>query len=85
MYVALKEEVIMPLRTGTPGKYLTHLNATGDNGGYPDFEEWYQAVRYGQGSGAPATLQEPSEMRYMDIPDATRVFNQRQNKPKSML
>ena len=32
-------------------KYLTHLNVLGDEGDYPDFEAWYQAVRYAQGPG----------------------------------
>ena len=39
-------------------KYLTHLNVLGDEGSYPDFEAWYQEVRYAQGPGAPATLEE---------------------------
>ena len=38
-------------------KYLTHLNVLGDEGDYPDFESWYQEVRYAQGPEAPTTLQ----------------------------
>ena len=32
--------------------YLTHLSVLGEEGSYPDFETWYQAVRYAQGPGA---------------------------------
>lgn len=43
-------------------KYLTHLNILSDEGGYLDFEEWYQAVRYAlrstdAGGGLRAALQ----------------------------
>ena len=55
-------------------KYLAHQNVIGDEGDYPDFEAWYQEVRYAQGPGAPATLEEASELRYKDILDAARVF-----------
>ena len=48
-------------------KYLSHLNVIGDDGDYPDFEAWYQAVRYAQGPGAPRTL------------EAVRVFNRLEN------
>ena len=37
-------------------KYLAHLNIVGDEGDYPDFESWYQAIRYahkGQGRRGP--------------------------------
>ena len=61
-----------------PGKYLTHLNVLGPEGDYPDFEAWYQEVRYAQGPGAPRTLEEASELRYKDILDAARVFNRLQ-------
>ena len=30
-------------------KYLAHQNVIGDEGDYPDFEAWYQEVRYAQG------------------------------------
>ena len=56
-------------------KYLAHLNLLGDEGSYPDFEAWYQEVRYAQGPEAQATLEEASELRYKDILDAARVFN----------
>ena len=32
-------------------KYLAHRNVIGHEGDYPDFESWYQAVRYAQGTG----------------------------------
>ena len=32
-------------------KYLAHRNVIGYEGDYPDFESWYQAVRYAQGPG----------------------------------
>ena len=56
-------------------QYLTHLNVLSDEGTHPDFEAWYQEVRYAQGPGAPRTLQEASELRYKDVLDAARVFN----------
>ena len=55
-------------------KYLAHLNVLGDEGSYPDFEVWYQEVRYAQGPRAPTTVEEASELRYKDILDAARVF-----------
>ena len=55
-------------------KYLAHLNVLGDEGSYPDFEAWYQEVRYAQGPAAPTTLEEASELRYKDTLDAARVF-----------
>ena len=67
------------------GKYLAHRNVIGDEGEYPDFESWYQAVRYAQGPGAPTTLGEASEMRYKDILDAARVFNRLQEKSEKPL
>ena len=30
-------------------KYLTHLNVLGQDGSHPNFEAWYQEVRYAQG------------------------------------
>ena len=47
-------------------QYLTHLNLLGQEGAYPDFESWYQEVRYAQGPGAPTTLAEASELRFKD-------------------
>ena len=38
-------------------QYLTHLNILGEAGTHPDFEAWYQEVRYAQGPAAPQTLQ----------------------------
>ena len=61
-------------------KYLTHQNVIGYEGDYPDFESWYQSVRYAQGPGAPRTVEEASELRYKDILDAARVFNRLQEK-----
>ena len=60
-------------------KYLAHLNVVGEEGSYPDFEAWYQAVRYAQGPAAPRTLEEAAELRYKDVLDAARVFNLLQN------
>ena len=57
-------------------KYLAHLNVLGDEGSYPDFGAWYQEVRSAQGPAAPTTLQEASELRFKDVLDAARVFNQ---------
>ena len=59
-------------------KYLAHLNLIGHEGDYPDFEAWYQAVRYAQGPAAPRTVEEASELRYKDILEAARVFNRLQ-------
>ena len=59
-------------------KYLAHLNIVGDEGDYPDFDSWYQAVRYAQGPSAPRTLEEASELRYKDVLEAARVFNRLQ-------
>ena len=59
-------------------KYLNHLNVLGDEGSYPDFEAWYQEVRYAQGPEAPTTLEEASELRFKDILDAARTFNRLQ-------
>ena len=64
-------------------RYLAHLNLLGDEGSYPNFEAWYQEVRYAQGPGAPGTLEEASELRYKDVLDAARVFNQLQENPVS--
>ena len=57
-------------------KYLTHLNILGDDGAFAEFEEWYQMVRYAKGDGASKTVEEASELRYKDVLDAARVFNQ---------
>ena len=56
-------------------KYLAYLNGIGHEGDYPDFEAWYQAVRYAQGPGAPITMEEASELRCQDVLKAVRVFN----------
>ena len=66
-------------------KYLTHLNVLGDEGSYPDFEAWYQEVRYAQGPEAPTALQEASELRYKAVLDAARVFNRLQGNNTSEL
>ena len=63
-------------------KYLAHLNVIGYEGDYPDFESWYQAVRYAHGPDAPRTLEEASEMRYKDVLNAARVFNRLQESNK---
>ena len=34
-------------------QYLTHLNVLGDEGTHPDFDAWYQEVRYAQGPNPP--------------------------------
>ena len=57
-----------------PEQYLTHLNVLGDEGTHPDFDAWYQEVRYAQGPNAPQSLEEASELRYKDVLDAARVF-----------
>ena len=36
-------------------QYLTHLNILGEEATHPDFEAWYQEVRYARGQG-PRTL-----------------------------
>ena len=64
-------------------EYLTHLNVIGHEGDYPDFEAWYQAVRHAQGSSAPTTLQEASELRYKDVLTAARYTNQLQESTRS--
>ena len=56
-------------------KYLAHRNVIGEEGDYPNFEAWYQEIRYAQGPAAPTTLEEASELRFKDTPDAARVFN----------
>ena len=55
-------------------KCLTDLNVLGDEGGYPDFDAWYQEVRYAQGPNAPHSVMEASELRYKDVLDAARLF-----------
>ena len=77
-YQALRHlfgDAITPYEEELLGKYLTHLNVVGDDGDYPDFEAWYQAVRYAQGTGAPRTLEEAAELRFKDVLEAARVFN----------
>ena len=64
-------------------QYLAHRNVLGPEGSYPDFESWYQEVRYAQGPGAPRTLEEASELRYKEVLDAARVFNRMQENPIS--
>ena len=56
-------------------KYLAHLNVVGDDGDYPDFEAWYQAVRYAQGPAAPVTLEDACELQFKDVLEAAWVFN----------
>ena len=63
-------------------KYLAHQSVIGHEGDYPDFESWYQAVRYAQGPGAPRTVMEASELRYKNVLDAARVFNRLQEKQR---
>ena len=55
-------------------QYLTHLNVLGEEGTHPDFEAWYQEVRYAQGANAPRTVEEAAELRYKDFLAAARVF-----------
>ena len=59
-------------------QYLTQLNILGEDGTHSDFEAWYQEVRYARGPSAPRTLEEAAELRYKDILDAARLFNQLQ-------
>jgi hypothetical protein len=54
-------------------KYLTHLIILGEYGGFADFEEWYQLVRYANGAGAPRTVEEVSEPRYKGVLEAARI------------
>ena len=56
--------------------YLTHLDILGQEGTHAHIEAWYQEVRYAQGTNAPHSLMEASELRYKDLLDAARVFNQ---------
>ena len=39
-------------------EYLTHLNILGKEGTDPNFDAWYQEVRYAQGPNTPQMLQE---------------------------
>ena len=43
--------------------YLTHLNLLGPGGAYPDFDTWYEEIRYARGAHAPQTLEEASDLR----------------------
>ena len=56
-------------------QYLTHLNILGEDGTHPNFEAWYQEVRYARGPSAPRALEEAGEIRYKDVLDAAKVFN----------
>ena len=62
-------------------KYLTHLNILGEDGTHHDFEAWYQEIRYARGPSAPRTLEEAAELRYKDLLDAARLFNQSPQRP----
>ena len=57
-------------------RYLTHLNILGKDGTHPHIEAWYQEVRYAQGPNAPHSVMQASELRYKDVLQAARVFNQ---------
>ena len=59
-------------------QHLTRLNVLGEDGAYPDFDAWYQEVRYAQGHSAPRTLEEAAELRYKDVLEAARIFNRLQ-------
>ena len=69
-----REGTMTPYEQELLEKYLAHRNIIGEEGDYPDFEVWYQEVRYAQGPRAPTTVEEASELRYKDILDAARVF-----------
>ena len=64
-------------------EHLTHLNVVCYKGDYPDFESWYQAVRYAQGATAPQSLEEAAELRYKDALQAAKAFNQLQETERS--
>ena len=57
-------------------RYLTHLNILGKDGTHAHIEAWYQEVRYAQGPNAPHSVMEASELRYKDVLEAARIFNQ---------
>ena len=60
-------------------QYLTHLNVLGEEGTHPNFDVWYQEVRYIQGPNAARTLEEASELRFKDVLDAARVLKHQQD------
>ena len=47
-------------------------------------DAWYQEVGYAQGPNVPKTLQEASELRFKDVLDAARVFNQLQESARPL-
>ena len=55
-------------------KYLTHLNSLGPEGFYPNFEAWYQEIRYAQGPSTPQTVAETAELRYKGVLEAAKPF-----------
>ena len=63
-------------------QYLTHLNVLGEEGTHPNIDAWYQEVRYALGTNAPQSLEEASELRYKDVLEAAKVFNQLQETAK---
>ena len=60
-------------------KYVSHLNVLGEEGTHPNFDVWYQEVRYTQGPNAVRILEEASELRFKDVLDAARVFKHQQD------
>ena len=69
-----------PYEQGLLEQYLTHLNILGEEGTHPNFDVWYQEVRYTQGPNAVRTLEEASELSYKDVLDAARVFSRLQDR-----
>lgn len=55
-------------------KYLTHLNVLGPEGFYPNFEAWYQEIRYARGPSRPQTVAETAELRYKGVLEAAKLF-----------
>ena len=55
-------------------KYLAHLNILGPEGFYPNFEAWYQEIRYAQGPSAPQTVAETAELRNKGVLEAAKLF-----------
>ena len=55
-------------------KYLTHLNMLGPEEFYPNFEAWYQEIRYAQGPSTPQTVAETAELRYKGVLEAAKLF-----------
>ena len=60
-------------------KYVSHLNVLGEEGTHPNFDVWYQEVRYTQGPNDVRILEEASELRFKDVLDAARVFKHQQD------